>query len=441
MTQPIDLNAEKAKRKHRKKTEQRVGWESQLLLDRFDRVKGCLSSAMLVLTEHPEWKGIIAFDSFKQAVTTLRPPPTRENERPVNHSAGEWTDATSVRTAAWLSQEYSNSFGVQTVDSAVSGIAEQNSIHPVRSYLKALKWDAKIRLPKLFASYFGADDTSYAEAIGVRFMISAVARVMDPGCKVDNLVVLEGPQGIGKSTAARVLAKNAEWFSDTGVVLGDKDSYQCLRGVWLYELAELASVRAVRDVERYKAFFSSPIDTYRPSYGRRNVQIPRQTIFIGTTNELEYLHDKSGNRRFWPVKCTRVDLESLRSDVDMLWAEAVTRYESREAWHVDTVDLAEQCREQQAEREQVDPWVQFVADWLAPEWPVIRSGDDYERINKVQGVTTADVLRGAIGMAKDRIDRAAETRAGQALRHLGWESQRFRLDGERVRKYFGPAAG
>ena len=437
MTEPVDLNAERAKRKHKPKAAPREGWESQLLLDQHGRVKGNLSNVMLILTGHPRWVGVIAFDAFKQSVVTQTPAPTRETETPVNHAAGEWTDEDSVRTAAWISQTYGNNVEVKTVDNAVAGIAARTIVHPVRDYLQSLTWDAQKRLPSMFSVYFGSEQNDYTSAIGVRFMVSAVARVFEPGCKVDNVVTWEGGQGIGKSSAARILAVRSNWYSDTGVTLGDKDSYQCLRGTWIYELAELASIRSARDVERYKAFFSSPVDKYRPSYGKRTAGFPRQTVFIGTTNELEYLNDRSGNRRFWPIRCGRIDLVSLQRDVDLLWAEAVARYESREVWHVDSIELAERCKDEQAEREQVDPWVQFGTEWLSEQYPLIRNGiDDYDRVDPGNGITTAEFLRGAIGMAKDRIDRAVETRAGQVLRHLGLERRRVRQRGKLSWRYF-----
>lgn len=406
------------------------GWEDELLLDQYGKVKPILSNVMLIMTNHPAWRDLIAYNEFTQSVVSSKPPPVRDCDRPEGHTAGEWSDVNSIQTAAWISGVYRCNVTVQTVDSAVSGIAGRRVIHPVREWLRSLRWDGTQRLPTMFSRYFGAEQTPYTSAIGIRFMISAVARVMEPGCKVDNVVTLEGDQGIGKSRGARVLAKREEWFADTGITLGDKDSYQCLRGVWVYELAELSSVKSARDVERYKAFFSSPVDNYRPSYGRRNVKFPRQCVFIGTTNEQVYLNDRSGNRRFWPVRCGLVDLAALARDVDLLWAEALTRYESKEVWHVDSVDLAERCKQEQSEREEIDPWVQIVEPWLEGEYA--------QSLARDKGIGTVDVLRSAIGMASDRIDRAAETRVGQVLRYLKWEPTRPRIDGVRVRKYFPP---
>jgi predicted P-loop ATPase len=289
----------------------------------------------------------------------------------------------------------------------------------------------------MLSVYFGSEQTPYTAAIGTKWMISAVARIMNPGCKADHLLVAEGPQGVGKSSSMSILA--GDHFADTGITIGDKDSYQNLRRVWIYEFGELSSIKSAKDVERVKSFVSSRSDHYRPSYGKRALDFPRQCVFVGSTNESTYLADKTGNRRFWPFKCGNIDLKSLSRDRDQLWAEAMTRYQSNETWYIDTADLVAECREQQEAREQVDPWVQFASEWLSdPSIP--DEGIGYPartHLNIDRGITTADLLVGAIGMKRDRIDRAAETRAGQVLRHLGWERRQVRNGTQRAYRYFG----
>jgi len=419
MTQPIDLNAEKAKRKHRKPPEPRKGWESLLQLNSEGNVKKSLANVMTIMAEHPEWESVLAYDAFSESIVATKVPPTREQDRPTNQIEGEWAEADSVRTAAWLAEKYRIDIGPMTVEQAVQGLAHRRIVHPVRDYLRGLKWDAVQRLPKMLTTHFGAEPSEYVSSIGVRYMIGAVARIMKPACQMDTMLVLEGPQGILKSSALRVLA--GHWFADSGLDIGNKDSYQSLRRVWIYEIPEFASIKAARDIERVKAFLTSRSDHYRPSYGRRAIDVPRQCVFAGSTNESEYLLDKTGARRFWPFKCGRINLVALERDRDQLWAEALARFESNERWWVDSLELRDLCETEQADRTPVDPWVPIVQQWLADGFVLVPDGGGgFDRVNPADGITTTDVLRGAINMHKERIDRAAETRAGQVLRHLGW---------------------
>src|SRR5207302_2361727 len=172
----------------------------------------------------------------------------------------------------------------------------------------------------------------YFEAAGPKFLMGAVARVFAPGCQMDTILVLEGDQGLGKSTAVQFLGGH-EWVRDITGELHTKDAALNIQGVWIGEMAELASIRK-SDQEIIKGFISRRIDHYRPPYGRNSVDRPRHTVFIATTNESEYLQDPAGARRFWPVECTRIDLVGLERDRDQLRPEAVGLYRARKPWHL-----------------------------------------------------------------------------------------------------------
>jgi len=237
---------------------------------------------------------------------------------------------------------------------------------------------------------------------------------------------LEGEQGIGKSSALRLLA-GPDWFADTGITIGDKDSYQALRRKWIYEFAELASIRG-RDIERVKNFLSSQCDTFRASYGRRTQDHPRQVVFAGSTNELHYLADPTGSRRFWPLKCTTIDLEALRRDRDQLWAEARVAYEAGEPWHLDTAELRALAAAEAAEREEHDDWIDIVRRWLAS--PSRPDGHGHrEPVSLDDGITTADVALGALGFPAERITPATTKRVGRVLHVLGFRRRQVRLSG------------
>lgn len=415
-----------AAKPRKRKEERRASGDWRDLLSYTDkgRPRATLANAVAVLGAHPAWDGVLAHDLFRSETLKLKPAPTRPGDEPSDPSGGPWSDTDSTRTAAWLSTEAELDVSTLFVDQAVEAVAERHAFHPVREYLRRLAWDGTPRIGLWLPTYFGAEPSRYVQAVGSRWLISAVARVMDPGCQADCVLVLESArQGVGKSTALEILA-GREWFADTGIDLGSKDSYQALRGIWIYEWSELDSLKG-RDASRVKAFASARVDHYRPSYGRRTRDFPRQCIFAGTTNELAYLADGTGNRRFWPVRCADqdTDREALRRDRDQLWAEAVEWFADGHAWHVDTADLRRLCEAEQADREVRDPWVGY-----ARSWALARKGT---------GITTEELLREGLGIGSDKVSRAFETRAGQALRALGFGDVRQVREGtDRVRRYF-----
>jgi putative DNA primase/helicase len=399
-------------------------WRSGIVQTEKGAPKRCLANVMHVLSLHPDWHRVLAWDAFGLAVVTRKRPPMRGQDAPEDYAIGDWTDEDSARTASWFTAEVGFEPTSRMVDEAVAAVARRHVVHPVRDWLSSLKWDQVERLNGFAASYLGAPESKYAAAVGRRWLIAAVARVCQPGCKVDSLLGLEGSQGIGKSSALRLLAGN-EWFADSGIEIGTKDSYQALRRKWIFELAELSSIRG-KEIERVKNFLSSQVDTYRASYGRRTQDHPRQVVFAGSTNELHYLADQTGSRRFWPVKCTTVNLAAIKRDRSQLWAEARVAYEAGEPWHLDTPELRALAAEEASHREEEDAWEELVGAWL--EAPVRK-----ELASK--GVTTSEVLLGALGFAAERITHAAAQRVGRVLRKLGWEPRQERAEGERARRY------
>jgi putative DNA primase/helicase len=396
-------------------------WRSALLWrDDGTHLRRVPENAIAILGGDEQWKGVLAWDAFRECVVTLRLPPWDASSAPTKSTTGEWTESDATRCQGWLSRHHAVDLPVSAVDQAVAVVAERRIVHPVRDWLGSLAWDETARVDDLFPKYFGAETNDYTIAIGARFLIGAVARVYKPGCKVDTTPVLEGLQGIGKSTAVNILA--GEWFFDTPTTMGEKDSYQTLRGKWIGELSELDSLNR-SEVTRVKAFLSARVDTYRPSFARRSRDFARQCVFVATTNASTYLKDETGGRRFWPVRCRSIDLAALRRDRDQLWAEARVRFERGEAWHVDSAELAAACSTEQEERFVLDPWETPIATWLArPD-------------RQTAGVTTTDVIAEALNIEIGNRDRATETRVGSILRRLKWESGREMRAGQRVRVY------
>lgn len=248
------------------------------------------------------------------------------------------------------------------IPAAVARLAFDHAHHPVRDYLNNLKWDGINRLDRFLPILFGAPDTAYERAIGARWMIGAVARVFQPGCKMDTMLVLEGPQGLKKSTALRVLF-GAQFFTEMVNELRDHKRFvEQIMGKWVVEFAELSAIKGA-DVELVKAIITMQVDKTRPSYGRHTVEYPRQCVLAASVNPKAgqgYLRDSTGNRRFWPVSCTAIDLPKIERKRDLLWAEAVQRYRDGEQWWLTDEESSLAMREQDA-RTQSDVWEETIA--------------------------------------------------------------------------------
>lgn len=401
-------------------------WQGELLRNDEGKLMKDPANAISIFTHDRRWSDVLAFDELAGEVLKLRPPPWHPHDAPASPGdlVGEWTDQDTVRAMAWLSRTWRIALPENVVGRAVRLAADRKRIHPVKEYFESLVWDGTKRIDTWLEAYLGADGPpEYLTRVGAWWLISAVARTYAPGCKADCLLIFEGPQGIGKSTAARILA--GEWFSDTTLDLGNKDAYIALRGRLIVELAELAGFSKAES-DRIKAFLSSQADYYRPPYAARNVEFPRRCVFIGTTNAASYLLDETGARRIWPVRCTRVDADALRRDRDQLWAEAVTRYRTGSRWY--PLDAAEvgSCREEQEARADVDEWDAKIAIWL--------------RQQNRESTSVGEVLSSVIGLPIERWTHADQTRAGRCLTKMGWTQSRPRVAGTRVRLYSRPEA-
>ena len=248
----------------------------------------------------------------------------------------------------------------------------ENTFHPVRDYLKPLKWDGIPRLGSWLSTYLGAENNELNQAIGRIMMVAAVRRILLPGVKFDTIVVLEGLQGSGKSTALRILAGDDKFSDQDILTLDAKAQAEAMAGIWIYELCELEGLGRA-DINKVKAFASRAVDRARPAYGRFREDRPRQNIFVGTTNDDKYLKDPTGNRRFWPVRTGKIDLEALARDRDQLWAEAAY-WEGKDESIVLSEELWPAAAREQEARLEDDSWLDVLADL---------SGDEvggYERI-------------------------------------------------------------
>lgn len=364
------------------------------------RILPVLANAIAAFRSAPDWGGVLAFNEFGFGTVALRPAPWGIVPK------GEWTDHEDRLAAEWL-QKQGILVSVEIAGQAVQTAARDHPFHPVKAYLKGLQWDGVPRLDQWISRYLGAEDNEYSRAVGSRWMISAVARIFRPGAKADCCLILEGPQGIRKSTALRTLA--GEYFTDELADLGSKDAAMQTRGVWIIELSELDSL-SNSEVGRIKAFMSRTTDRFRPPYGMRLVESPRQCIFAGTVNHSTYLRDETGGRRFWPVTCDQITIDELKRDRDQLWAEARVRFDAGEPWWLDTVELVRIASDQQIERYEGDPWEEVIARW----------------IDTSPSVSIGEVLEKCLQKPHALWTQTDKNRASRCLRALGWKRYRER---------------
>ncbi|WP_428421940.1 VapE domain-containing protein [Methylibium sp.] len=414
----------------------RSDWRDDLLRSNGGK-KDCRENVYLCLINHPTLKAVVGYDEFSHRVMKLKPPPW-------DSTPGEWTTNDDYLLGFYLAkQERLVIKGEGTIVAGVAMAAFHNRYHPVHKYLHGLKpWDEVERMPFWLHECLGADDNEYTRLVGPWFLMGMVRRVLDPGCQMDYMVVLEGLQGKQKSTALRILVGNDEWFADTPIRVGEKDAMLSLAGIWLYEIGELESFSKA-EVTAVKQYVSSRVDRVREPFARRPTDRRRSGVFAGSTNASEYFKDPTGARRFWPVACNgEIDLAKLAEWRDMLYAEAMHRLKSsdqevRRYWP--TREEADTwLAPEQEKRQIVDPWFEKLATWLDSKAPY---GDSGDMVRDVKCFTSYELLVKALNVPIDRIDggRQMATRVGTAMHALKWDKQRDST-GARVWRYYRPKA-
>ena len=374
-------------------------WTDGLKLNKHGVPHGNLRNVTYALRYAPEWHNVVAYDSFAARVIARRPPPWSDQTRE------QWTDYDDNRACEWF-QEHDIAAPVGVVGRGIQTVARDHPFHPVGDYLNSLNWDGTPRLDTWPHTYLDVEDSEYVKAVGSRFLISAVARVFRPGCQVDHMLILEGPQGTQKSSALQILA--GPWFTDRISTLGGKDSSMEVAGVWIIEMSELDALTKSTN-SAIKSFVTRRYERFRPPYGKHLVDQPRQCVFAGSVNPAGgYLKDPTGARRFWPITCGTIDVERLRHDRDQIWAEAVVRFRGGAAWWLEAPELNVLAAAEQAARFEVDAWGETVNTWLVGR----------------NDVSVGEVLVGALGIPRESWTQTAQNRLAAILVSNGFKRYR-----------------
>lgn len=343
-------------------------WVKTLTVSLKGGIEPTIENALIIMRNDPNIKDSYFYDAFRERPIVCGDLPWQDFSK---RQSDCWSDADDAGLRLHLEKFYKIESAVKIRDAVELAMLEHTR-HPVREYLQALEWDGQKRADTLFIDYLGAADTVYTREVTRKALLGAVARIMQPGCKHDHVLVLVGPQGCRKSTTLAKLGKN--WFSDSLYTMTGKDAYEQLQGYWIIEMGEMAATKKA-DLEQIKQFVSKQTDSYRAAYARRTQEHPRQCAFFGTTNDDEFLRDSTGGRRFWPVTVTnagKLNGDLLTPDiVDQIWAETVTRFYAGEQWYLsDEVEtMAREMQEKHTELNGKQGIVENFLDLLLPaDW-------------------------------------------------------------------------
>lgn len=408
-------------------------WQNGLELDKSGHVKNTLRNLTIILENDPNLKGVV----FNQLLDGME----IKGEVPWKHPSKFWRDADDAQLISYVDAHY-GTFSARNYDIAVTKVADDRAYHPIREFIESLpEWDKVPRVDTLLVDYLGAGDTAYVRAVTRKTLCAAISRVLRPGCKFDSMLVLNGPQGVGKSTLIAKLA--GEWFSDS-LNLGDtkdKTAAEKLQGYWILEIGELAGLKKA-EVETLRSFLSRQNDIYRAAFGKRATPHLRQCVFFGTTNaESGYLRDTTGNRRFWPVKTPgngkKQSWNLTHEEILQIWAEALVYVRQGEKLYLSAeMDaLAKDEQREAMESDEREGLVREYLDTLLPErWAEM---DLFERRNFLTGsdfgglqekgtvkrtsVSNMEIWCECFGKERANLRRTDSNELTGILARLGWK--------------------
>ena len=398
--------------------------ETSLRVDTYGRIiKNVYNTVVVFNVDMPD---MLSLNLFSEDITFLKPAPWH---RP-NEIVKFWNDEETARCKYFMGRERRYEPPTQNIEDAIVNVARQKPFHPIKNYLEGLKWDGHERLKNWLTTYCGVADNEYSRAVGLKMLVAAVTRIYYPGHKFDYIPVLEGAQGVGKSRTVAVLG--GDWYGDITIDVHAKDTVDIMRRLWIIEVSEMETQYRT-ETQALKSFLSRNTDICRLAYGRRSKIFPRQNIFIGTINPEEdedtgWLKDTTGNRRFWTVFCTKIDIEALKKVRDQLWAEALIYQRQHTLLHFDDLRIEEAARAEQIKRMGIDPWFDQVANWLDNE------------VNRDKNMfSSSEVFTDCLMGRATQFNRGCQTRIALIMKKLGWVKGVYMGDhGKAVRGYKRP---
>jgi putative DNA primase/helicase len=378
-------------------------------------LKNTLAGVVDALSHLPQWQGVLATSELDQRIVFQREPPFSLSGSPSSRElvGKPVRDRDIDRIRHWFEDVMGCALSKQHVIDAARIVADDHAFHPVRDYLSGLTWDGKPRVDRWLEDYGAVVPASEPHAelirsVARRWLVACVARAMKPGSKVDTMLILEGRQGIGKSTAFATLA-GVGLHCDSAIDFGSKEACQTLQGVWIFELPELDALLR-HETSVIKAFLSRSVDRFRVPYGRAPENVPRSVVFCGTVNHGGYLRDRTGNRRFWVVRCEdTLNVDGLGAARDALWAEAVHLYRSGEPWHL-SLEHETLMHGEHEGRLECDPWDETLEAWTSAR------GEHPFTMN--------ELLESALGLRSSGKNPRVTARVSQLLSALGFERRK-----------------
>lgn len=388
--------------------------------------------------------GSIAFNTLKNYVVFLRDMPWRACQNP--QDGMEWKDSDTLECLRYIGDQYGVIFATETIDQAIMMLSRERLFCPIQQYISRLRWDGIPRIATAFHDHLGAELNAYTMGVSALFFRAIAARIYQAGVKFDHVIVLQGGQGIGKSSFLRILG--GEWYSDAIRKFEGKEAIEALQGVLIGEIPELQGFSKT-EVEEIKAFITRTEDRARMAYGRRIESFPRRTVFVGTTNADDYLRDATGNRRFFPIICNKkLDFAALSAMREQLLAEAVARYQADpdSPLILQGKEALAQAEIAQSKASYSDPWEAVILPWLDEKirddhWECeagstpIRDPQYCQWLERDR-VASLEIWAECLQLPIDKMNCNNSKRIANIMRKAGWEQGNYRYG-----KRYGAARG